>query len=366
MRRHLSVALVALLALAAGCTGAGPGAGSGGGATPTGQALDDGSAGDGATAGSAAADGATVSLYLSDQPMAIDEFSHVNVTVTSVGFHRVGDGGNGTDAADAAHDDHENGTAEAETETAHRENETEQGTGDRENESADAGQESEGHGNETAETETGEAQRRATNGTGDGDWVEREVDGRTVDLTRLRGDNATLLGNLSIPAGEYDTVFVHVSSVEGTLPDGTEVNVRLPSSRLHLNEGFDAGANETVSFVFDLTVVRAGNSGHYLLRPVIGESGPDRTIERAGDHSGGNEHAADGDDERGDATNETAGEDESGDDRGNDAGHGGDRNDTGQGGTEYGNGAGHGGDGTDAGQGGTDTAARTAVLAPAR
>lgn len=108
----------------------------------------------------------------------------------------------------------------------------------------------------------------------------REMSNRTVDLTRLRGANATRLADFDVSDGEYGAVFVHVSDVNGALTNGEQVRVKLPSGKLKLNEGFRIGPNASVEFVFDVTVKKAGKSGKYVLQPVVSESGTDVPIER--------------------------------------------------------------------------------------
>lgn len=212
MTRRLGVALVAALVLLAGCTGAG------GPATGGTEAASDG--------GTTAIDGTdgpagTVGFYLSDERNDIDDFEHLNVTVTRVGF------------------------------------------------------------------------RNAS-----GNWTEYPVDNRTVDLTRLQGANATRIANLSVPDGNYTKVFVYVSEVDGTLVDGSDQRVKLPSGKLQLNEDFAVGANESVDFVFDITVRKAGKSGKYVLQPVASESGTDVPIEeRDDDRERADEDEGEGEDE---------------------------------------------------------------------
>jgi hypothetical protein len=69
-----------------------------------------------------------------------------------------------------------------------------------------------------------------------------------------------------------------VSETNGTLTDGSSTRVKLPSGKLQLTEQFTVGNNESVDFVFDATVVKAGNSGKYILTPVVSESGTDVPI----------------------------------------------------------------------------------------
>jgi hypothetical protein len=57
------------------------------------------------------------------------------------------------------------------------------------------------------------------------------------------------------------------------------VNVKLPSEKLQLNKEFTVGNGEAVDFVFDITVKKAGNSGKYILQPVVSESGTSDQVE---------------------------------------------------------------------------------------
>ncbi|UPW01474.1 DUF4382 domain-containing protein [Halorussus gelatinilyticus] len=133
----------------------------------------------------------------------------------------------------------------------------------------------------------------------DGSWTNHDVANRTVDLTTLPGANATRLGTFDVANGTYDTVFVHVAEVNGTLTTGEEVRVKLPSEKLQIHQSFTVGANESVDYVFDISVFEAGKSGKYILKPVISESGTDKKIESVDDG-----------DEKGDERDEKGGEDE--------------------------------------------------------
>lgn len=121
--------------------------------------------------------------------------------------------------------------------------------------------------------------RTTANGSG---WVEREVDNATVDLTELQGANATLIDAYDVPNGNYTKVFVYVSDVNATLKDGKQTRVKLPSKKLQLNSDFTVTNDSEVDFVFDISVHQAGQSGKYVLRPTIGESGTDVQIEPTG------------------------------------------------------------------------------------
>ncbi|MFC5971418.1 DUF4382 domain-containing protein [Halomarina salina] len=168
----------------------------------------------------------TVQLYVSDERNAIDQFSRLDVTVTGVAFR----------------------TAEQSPEAA-----------------------------TTATNVTGSGlPTDATDATDD--WERHAVENVTVDLTRLQGENATRLGNLTVASGDYGAVRLDVAAAEGTLQDGERVDVTLPSDRLRLDDRFTVESGSEVEFVFDVTVVDAGDSGRFVLKPVASESGTDRTV----------------------------------------------------------------------------------------
>jgi len=160
----------------------------------------------------------SLNFYVSDQENAIDDFEHLNATISKVGFQQGGESGN---------------------------------------------------------------------------WTEYDVDNRTVDLTELKGDNATLMETFELESGNYTKVFVHVSEVNGTLTDGSSADVKLPSEKLQLNENFTVEENATVDFVYDITVVKRGNSGSYNIKPVASESGTDVPIDDVDER----DNADDADDE---------------------------------------------------------------------
>ncbi len=298
MKRTVLVVLVAALVVLAGCSGASPGGQSGDGTTPG----TDGGAGDGSTTSDG--DTGTVRFYVSDQQMAIDDFRHLNVTITGITFHKADDGADGgeSDEEDESGDGNETETNETAEPTATPTN----ATATNETNESDAGEGADdggsGDGDDGADGGDGESDGES------GSKIQVDVDSRTVDLTELKGENATLVEEYDLPSGKYTKVFLHVGAVEGILKDGTQVNVKLPSEKLHLNKGFTLEPNKTVSFVYDVSVVKAGKSGKYILKPVISESGPDQEIREVGDDGDEDEKAedeAEGESEADEAENET-------------------------------------------------------------
>ncbi|SHH43472.1 DUF4382 domain-containing protein [Halobaculum gomorrense] len=209
-------------------------------------------------------DGGTVNFYISDQQNAIDQFEHLNVTITQVTLVQA------------------DGDDESETESTE---------------------------NTTTETATPES-----DDADDGGQVTYQVDNITVDLTELQGANASKLGSVPVPNGTYTKVFVEVSSVNGTLTDGSSADVKLPSNKLQLNTDFTVSNGEAVDFVFDVTVFERGPNG-YILKPVASESGTGDEVEirAVGD--------------RGESGDGGADNEESGDDAGGESDRGGNASD---------------------------------------
>jgi hypothetical protein len=107
--------------------------------------------------------------------------------------------------------------------------------------------------------------------------IEFEPGVKRVNLTDLQGNRAQEVWRGDVPDGEYNKVVLEISQVSGVLQDsGEEIEIKLPSSKLQISKPFMVEGAEVTSFVYDLTVVKAGNSGQYILKPQIGQSGADQ------------------------------------------------------------------------------------------
>jgi hypothetical protein len=96
----------------------------------------------------------------------------------------------------------------------------------------------------------------------------------TVDLTQLQGEQSQEIWRGNVTPGQYSQVYIYVSEVTGKLEStGQIVDVKLPSSKLHISMPFEVTSDAVTSFTFDITVVATGNNGKYILKPQIGESG---------------------------------------------------------------------------------------------
>ena len=114
-----------------------------------------------------------------------------------------------------------------------------------------------------------------------GNWTEpADFEPWTGDLLDLIGTNATVIWNGYIAAGYYTKAFICVSNVTGTLtPEagGGQADIRIPSDKFQITIPFTLTEDGAiVDYVFDITIIKAGKSGQYLIMPQVGESGPDR------------------------------------------------------------------------------------------
>jgi hypothetical protein len=107
--------------------------------------------------------------------------------------------------------------------------------------------------------------------------VEFEPELSEVDLTLVQGDKTQEIWRGNIPEGEYNQVTIEVSEVTGILAEtGEEVEIKLPSQKLHISRSFNVSADDLTAFTYDLTVIAAGSpqSGiKYILKPQADQSG---------------------------------------------------------------------------------------------
>jgi len=92
------------------------------------------------------------------------------------------------------------------------------------------------------------------------------------DLTKLQGEDALSLINATLDEGKYTKIEFYVSGIEGNTSEGA-ADVKVPSGKLMITSNFEIISNSTVSFVFDIGVVRKGQTNEYNIQPVISESG---------------------------------------------------------------------------------------------
>ncbi|MFC1892989.1 DUF4382 domain-containing protein [Chloroflexota bacterium] len=115
-----------------------------------------------------------------------------------------------------------------------------------------------------------------------GKWLEFEPELREVDLTLVPGDKTQEIWRGDVPEVKYTRVLIQVAGVHGILKEtGEEVEIKLPSEKLHISKQFEVTADTVTSFTYDLTVVAAGSpkSGiKYILKPQVDQSGADSRV----------------------------------------------------------------------------------------
>lgn len=120
----------------------------------------------------------------------------------------------------------------------------------------------------------------------DGGWAEVVLNpARRVDLLNLQNGVLEELGQTPLPAGKYTQLRLVLADNTGANPlansvvltsDKTEAALKTPSgqqSGVKTNINIDIAANQMADFVLDFdackSVVVAGSSGQYLLKPVV-------------------------------------------------------------------------------------------------
>jgi hypothetical protein len=106
----------------------------------------------------------------------------------------------------------------------------------------------------------------------DGEEQSFDAGDTEVDLVDLQGDASTLVDEVDVETGSYDSLQLEVSSTNATLTDGSEATVEVPGSApLKFEKPFEIRADETTTFTADFTPVKAGNAGKYVIQPVADE-----------------------------------------------------------------------------------------------
>ena len=122
----------------------------------------------------------------------------------------------------------------------------------------------------------------ASAGSADGGWREIAVASpQKIDLLSLTNGALQELGQVPLPAGRYEQVRLVLSGdalANSLVLSGTsnEIELRTPSgqqSGYKLQAHFDVTGNQVADMVLDFdackSIVRAGNSGNYNLKPVV-------------------------------------------------------------------------------------------------
>lgn len=116
----------------------------------------------------------------------------------------------------------------------------------------------------------------ATANTSDVGWTDITVNSR-IDLLSLTNGILQTLGQVPLQPGQYQQLRLVLGSNNSVVPTGgTETPLSVPSGMqtgIKLNADIAVAANQMADFVLDFnackSVVHAGASGNYLLKPVI-------------------------------------------------------------------------------------------------
>jgi len=106
--------------------------------------------------------------------------------------------------------------------------------------------------------------------------IENESEEKKVDLLTLTGGNALNLGTEEIPAGYISQIRLILGNDNYIMQDGNRIDLSTPSAqqsglKLQLNQELLAGIQYDLVLDFDAaqSIVKAGNSGQYILKPVL-------------------------------------------------------------------------------------------------
>lgn len=121
----------------------------------------------------------------------------------------------------------------------------------------------------------------ATGAPNEAGWAELVIPPQRIDLLSLTNGVLQELGSLPLPAGNYQQIRLVLSDAamaNALVPSGsnTEIALTTPSAQqsgYKLQAHFDVAAGQVVDMVLDFdackSIVRAGNSGRYNLKPVV-------------------------------------------------------------------------------------------------
>lgn len=307
-REFVALGAGASATMLAGC------AGGGGSASSDGSGGSDGEEDDAASDGSETLTG-TFRLLISDAPADIGDFDSLDVTLDEARVFDSQDGEDDEEEDEGDEEDDETGEDDEEEDEATDDDGDREGNetdteDDPENETAVEGDDDDAEDVDDEDDDTDDEDDDSDRG-----FIVVDLDGATVDLTQVIEEDAIAVFDGEIPAGSYEKIELSVSDVEGIV-DGEQVDVKLPSEKLQITNGFEVTPDEAVSFVFDINVVKRGPNG-YILRPVIsgsGVAGRDVEVNEIDDETG--EEEADDEDEDDDSgeDDEDTGEDDEDDD----------------------------------------------------
>ena len=107
-------------------------------------------------------------------------------------------------------------------------------------------------------------------------WETIEIEPQVYDLLALNNGDQALLADLEIPAGNFREIRFILGDSNWLVSQGDTTSLKIPSGgasglKIKVDGMLEAGKSYHLILDFDAarSVVRAGNSGRYLLKPVI-------------------------------------------------------------------------------------------------
>lgn len=109
-------------------------------------------------------------------------------------------------------------------------------------------------------------------------WINlaHEADDQKINLLSLTGGNSAHLGEVEVPAGEISQIRLLLGDDNYIIQDGQRINLTTPSAqqsglKLKIDKPLNPGISYDLIIDFDASksIVKAGNSGMYILKPVL-------------------------------------------------------------------------------------------------
>jgi hypothetical protein len=109
-------------------------------------------------------------------------------------------------------------------------------------------------------------------------WITlaHESENQKINLLSLVGGNAAHLGEIEVPAGEISQIRLLLGEDNYIIQDGQRINLTTPSAqqsglKLKIDKPLSPGISYDLIIDFDASrsIVKAGNSGQYILKPVL-------------------------------------------------------------------------------------------------
>ena len=107
-------------------------------------------------------------------------------------------------------------------------------------------------------------------------WVSVEIEPTVFDLLELNNGNEALLADIDIPEGELKEIRLILGANNHLVVDGDTLELKVPSGsssglKIKIDADIEEGKEYKLVLDFDASrsIVKAGNSGKYNLKPVI-------------------------------------------------------------------------------------------------